>query len=208
MIVTRLKYGPVAMSLHWLIAALLILNFVLAWLFNGHFAFWDFKGLAGPDKLAATQWHKSLGMLILVLSLVRLGWRLANPPPPLSPHLLPWERFAAHTVHWSLYAFMIGMPLLGWAMVSASKKILIFPINMFGLFNWPAITPLTNMAPDKQKALHHLLSNFHADWLPILGYLLIALHVAGALKHHYMDKDNEFARMIPGLGEPGRRGIG
>jgi cytochrome b561 len=207
-ILTRLKYGPVAMSLHWLIAALLLTNYVLAWLFNGHFIFWDIPGLHGPAKLSATQWHKSLGISILLLSVVRLIWRLTHRPPPLSPHLAAWEKGLAHLVHWGLYVFMIGMPLLGWALVSASKRIVVFPINMFGLFNWPALSFLTNQPADQQKATHHLLEFLHSDVFGTLGLALIALHVAGALKHHYMDRDNELARILPGLGEPGRRGIG
>ncbi len=208
MLASRLKYNGVAMGLHWLIAALILTNYVLAWLFNGHVLLIDVPGLHGPDKLAATQWHKTLGISILLLSVLRLVWRLLNPPPKLSPHLAVWERLLAHLVHGLFYVFMIGMPLAGWAMVSASTRLKVFPINMFGLFNWPAIAPLANLPKAQMKHWYDLLETLHSDWFGWLGVVLIFLHVGAALKHQILDRDNELARMIPGLGTPGRRGIG
>jgi cytochrome b561 len=101
---------------------------------------------------------------------------------------------------------MIGMPLTGWAMVSASKRIKVFPIDMYGLFNWPAITPLTNLPPEQMKATHEALEFIHTGPMLWLGYALIVLHVLGALKHQLIDRDNELARMAPFLGKPGRKG--
>ena len=74
-----------------------------------------------PQSFAVTQLHKSIGITILLLSLIRLGWRLTNPPPPEPPTLAPWERMLSQVVHWGFYFVMIAMPLTGWLMVSASK---------------------------------------------------------------------------------------
>jgi cytochrome b561 len=204
----KLKYGPAAMAMHWIIAALILGNFVLGWLLAGRaFGVIHFEELHGPLKLDVTQWHKSIGITVLVLSVLRLVWRLVNPPPPFSAHLAPWERLLAHLVHWLFYFFMIFMPVAGWIMVSASPRIKVFPISFWGLFNWPAWPGLASLPPDQMKAVHHLWDQIHTDWMPWLGYALIALHVAGALKHQLFDKDNELARMVPGIGAPGRKGI-
>lgn len=204
----RLKYSPVAMAFHWAIAILIIANFAIAWIMNGHALFWSWGEMHGPAKTSLVQYHKSIGITILVLSVLRLAWRLMTPQPSFAAHLAPWEKALAHAVHWLFYVFMIGMPLAGWAMVSASPRIKVFPTSFWGLFNWPAFPGFGGEAPAQLKATHHLLNHIHADWMPWFGYALIALHVAGALKHQFFDKDNELARMVPGLGTPGRRGLG
>jgi cytochrome b561 len=204
----RLKYGPVAMAFHWVIAVLILSNFVLAWVMDGHVLFWDVPGLSGPTKLEVIQWHKSIGITVLVLSVLRLGWRLINPPPPFSAHLAAWERALAHAVHWLFYVFMIAMPLAGWAMVSASRRFNVFGLHVWGVIDWPRFPGFEGMDPDQLKAAGKLLDHIHTDWIAWMGLALIALHVAGALKHQVFDKDNELARMVPGLGLPGRKGIG
>ena len=108
------RYNTVAMSLHWLIAALLIANILIAWYFNT---------LSGLAKAGPLQLHKSIGISILLLSLLRLAWRFISPPPPLPASMAPWERAAALTVYALFYGVMIGMPLSGWAMSSASRLI-------------------------------------------------------------------------------------
>jgi cytochrome b561 len=207
MTMARLKYGPAAMGLHWLIAALILANFVVAWVMDGHVLFWDIPGLTGETKLDVIQWHKSIGITVLLLSVLRLVWRLVNPPPPFSAHLAPWERGLAHAVHWLFYVFMIAMPLAGWALVSASPRFKIFGLHVWGVIDWPRFPGFEGMDPARMKAAHHLLEQAHTDWIAWLGLGLIALHVAGALKHQFMDRDNELARMVPGLGSPGRKGI-
>jgi cytochrome b561 len=191
------RYGAVAILFHWTVAALILFNIWLGW---------RFEDLHGPAKLALIQTHKAIGITVLVLSVLRLGWRLIHRPPPFSAHLAPWERALAHAVHWTFYIFMIGMPLTGWAMVSASRRIKVFPIDMFGLFHWPAIGPLTNLPADQMKATHEALEFIHTGPLLWLGYGLIVLHVVGALKHQLIDRDNELARMVPFFGKPGRKG--
>lgn len=187
---TQARYSTVAIVLHWTIAVLLVAAVGLAWYAD------NAEGLA---KIAPLQLHKPLGITILLLTLVRLGWRLTHRPPVLNPHLKPWERMLATTVHWGFYVILLALPLSGWAMVSASKLITVYPIDMFGLFNWPALSFLTNLPADQMKSTQDLLAEAHHLIAKIIVYVLTPLHVLGALKHQFIDRDNELARMIPFL---------
>ncbi len=187
---TQARYSTVAIILHWLIAALLVWVVLLGW---------EASDLQGSAKVAPLQLHKPLGITILLLTLFRLGWRLTHRPPAISPHLKPWERRLASVAHWGFYVILLALPLTGWAMVSASKLITVFPIDMFGLFNWPALSFLTSLPADQMKATHEALENAHHLMAKLIVYGLVPLHVLGALKHQFIDKDNEMARMIPFL---------
>jgi cytochrome b561 len=184
------RYGVVAMSLHWIIAALILANIGIAWYFNT---------LHGDAKVTPVQWHKSIGITVLILSVLRLAWRLVNPPPPLPPRFRGWQRVLAETVHAGFYVIMLGMPLSGWIFSSASPLIRIFPITLYGVAPWPTITPLANLPPDQMKQVHHVFVAVH-EWLAKGAYALIVLHVAGALKHQFVDHDSLPGRMIPFLG--------
>jgi cytochrome b561 len=182
------RYNAVAMTLHWLIAALILTNIGLAWYFNT---------LHGSAKVPPVQIHKSIGMTVLALSLARLAWRFISPPPPLPAAMPAWERWAAHSVHALLYVIMIGMPLTGWAMSSASKLIAVYPITWFGLFQIPAIGPLTTLPPDQMKSAHVLYLNLH-ELGAKLAYVLIVGHVLAALRHQFVNRDRVLWRMLPG----------
>jgi cytochrome b561 len=182
-------YNAGAIGLHWAIALLLLTNIGLAWWFNT---------LHGEAKIEPVQLHKSIGISVLILSVIRLAWRVVVPPPPLSPTLLVWERSAAHAVHGLFYVLMLGMPLTGWAFTSASPLIRVFPIVLFHLVPWPAIAPLANLPHDQMKQAHNVFLASH-QLLAKLAYGLVALHLAGALKHQIFDHDNELARMLPFL---------
>lgn len=189
----RSRYSAVAMTFHWLIAALIISNVALAWISD-----------EVPRSTAAglMAWHKTLGITILILSLARLAWRLTHQAPPLGDHLKAWERWLAHIVHWGFYVLMIGLPLTGWALVSASPLIKVYPIDMFGLFHWPAIGPLANLPPAEMKAAHETWAEVHHMMAKVIIYGLIPLHILGALKHQILDKDNTLGSMIPFLKAP------
>lgn len=189
------RYNTAAIVLHWTIAILILTNIGLAWWFNT---------LHGPAAAAPVSLHKSIGITVLLLSLVRLGWRLAVPPPPL-PTMRAWERLLARSVHVLFYVIMLGMPLSGWAMVSASASIAAHPITLFQLAPWPAIGPLTSLPHDQMKQAHHLFATTHG-LLAKLAYVLIVVHVGAALKHQFINNDDVVARMAPILRRRSARG--
>jgi len=173
----RNRYSTVSLVLHWLIAALVVTQVVLIW---GH------EATDGPVSRELVSIHKSVGLSILVLTLGRLGWRIANPAIPLPAAMPRSQKLLARATHVLFYAFLLAMPLVGWAASSAAGREIIW----FGLFEWPAL-PIgggRETAGDLMD-LHELA----AKGL----YVLIALHVAGALKHHFVDRDNVLHRMIP-----------
>ncbi len=182
----RDRYSHVAIALHWTIAVLLLSNIGIAWYFNT---------LHGMARLSPIALHQSIGLTVLVLSVARLAWRLVNPPPKLPGYVTGWERVLSTIVHWGFYVVMIGLPLTGWAMRSASPLHHILPIKLF-FIPWPAIGPLASMAPDQAKSAEHLFEAAHG-LLGKLAYGLIVLHVAGALKHQFISRDDVVARMIP-----------
>ena len=186
------RYNGVAMALHWLIAALLVTNIAVAWYFNT---------LTGLPKIAPVQWHKSIGITVLLLSLARLAWRMISPPPPLPPTVIGWPRRVAGAVYVLFYVVMIGLPLSGWALSSASLIIRFKPILLYGLVEWPAIAPLSHLPPAPMKQAHEAFVAVHGI-LGKLAYVLIALHVGAALRHWLMLKDGVMGRMVPFLKAP------
>ena len=187
------RYSTVAIILHWLIAALLLVNLWLGWNMDHH----D-HGLA---KFNNFQMHKSFGILILVLSVIRLAWRLINPPPPEAPGMAHWEKTASSFVHWAFYIIMIGMPLSGWLAVSASPMELptiLFRVGGFGGIPWPHLPIAPDLALEQKKALERASDTIHL-YLSYSAYVLILLHIAGALKHQFFDPNPVLPRMLPFL---------
>jgi cytochrome b561 len=183
------RYNAGAITLHWIIAVMILTNIGLAWWFNT---------LHGMDKVEPIQLHKSIGISVLILSTLRLGWRLAVRPPPLPGHVQGWEKWLAQTVHVLFYVVMLGLPITGWVFSSASPTIKVYPIVLFHLVPWPTLTPLTNLPHDQMKAVHGIFLSAHG-LLAKLAYVLIVLHVTGALKHQFIGNDDVVARMIPFL---------
>ena len=184
----RSPYSRAAIILHWLIALLIIGNLIGGLLMD------YFLDSADPamKKLGfqIIQLHKSFGLTVLVLSLARLGMRLSAGFPPLPGHMTGLERVLARITHYGFYALMLLIPLSGWVMVSAST--LGFPTSYFGLFDWPHLPiPTSKETSGSASEVHE-----------ILGYMaigLISLHVAGALKHQFFDRDDVLSRMLPAL---------
>ena len=183
---TTTGYGAVAKLLHWLIAfgmiGIVVLGMVMHELdpFNGSWL--------GYTTFQLYQFHKSVGFTLMALVVVRLIWKMSNPTPELPSGMKSWEAFLAKSVHIALYVALIGMPITGWLMVSASPFQI--PSSYFGLFNVPHL-----LGPSEQ--LEAIFMTLH----DLLGKLLIAalvLHVAGALKHHFVEKDDVLKRMLPG----------
>ncbi len=167
------RYSSVAILLHWLLALTVAFQLALG------FAMPD-----GPSGFDEFQLHKSVGITILVLTLVRLAWRLTHRPPP------PVERgfggFLAKAVHTGFYIFLIAMPLTGWAVVSTSR--IEVPTILWGLFEWPHL-PLSRGVHEAAEEAHELIA-----WL---GVGLFLLHVAGVIRHQLLLKDGLLKRMAP-----------
>lgn len=138
--------------------------------------------------------HKSTGITVLGLALLRLLWRLAHRPPPMPAAYSRWERLAAHTVHALFYALMLALPVSGWLHDSAWKDAATHPMQLFGLVPWPRIGFIQSIEPVTKESLHDLFGTFHTAFGYIL-YGLLALHVAGALKHQLIDRNPELQRM-------------
>lgn len=189
MAIAQRRYSSVAILLHWTIALLIIGNIGVAWYFNT---------LPGPAKIEPVQLHKSIGITVLCLSVFRLAWRLAAPAPKLPDYVTGWERWLAQAVHVGFYVVMLGSPLTGWALTSASPLIHVFPIVLFHVVPWPAIGPLTSLPHDQMKQVHGAFTAAHG-LLAKLAYGLIVLHVGGALKHQFISRDDVLARMVPFL---------
>ena len=181
-------YTAVAIILHWAIAVSIMTLIIAGW--------WMSEAIHKPETKALAfkvyQLHKSLGLTVLVLSILRLAWRLANPPPPLPAGMTRFERTAAVLTHAAFYVLMLAIPLAGWAVVSASP--LGLPTIVFGLFEWPHIPMLADLA-DKKPA-EHLFKTAHEVMAYGLAALLV-LHVAAALKHHFVNRDEVLAHMLP-----------
>jgi cytochrome b561 len=173
------RYTPTAQVLHWLIALLIVAQFVLA-------------RMAAPlplgaHKLALLAEHKSFGMTVLMLALIRLAWRLKNLPPSLPAKMHRIERFLARFTHVSFYVLLIAMPLSGWLMSSAKS----YSVSWFGAFTWPNLIGPNETAFSFFKTLHHFLGN--------VLFAIAALHILAALKHHFWNKDDVLVRMLPDL---------
>ena len=146
------------------------------------------------SKFEIYQLHKSFGLSILFLSLLRLVWRLTHRPPALPEGMAGWEKTGARLSHIGFYALMIMVPLGGWAVVSASPFASSVPTYIFGVIPWPHL-PFFESVEDK-AALYEQVAAMHKYFaFAILG--LLALHVSAALKHHFVNKDSVLARMAP-----------
>lgn len=182
------RYGQVARVFHWIIAVLIVANLLVGFFHD-----------ALPREWIGTVMnaHKATGLTVLALSLARLAWRLGHPAPTPMPNHAAWEVALARTSHWVLYAFMVLMPLAGWLMVSAAEKQR--PMSFFGLF------PLPFLPTGSDKAL----AGFGHEAHEIIGWgfvALLLLHVAGALKHQWIDKDRTLGRMVGWMTAPRPRG--
>jgi cytochrome b561 len=174
------RYSKIAIGFHWLIALMIVGLIVFGILMTNP----DM-----PNRFALYQLHKSFGICVLILSVLRLLWRLGHKPPALPDGMKGWEVSAAKFTHIAFYVIMIGMPLLGWAMVSSTEYVI--PTKLFNIIPWPDMPGLP-----RDKAVSDIFKNLH-HWIGKATILLIALHIGAALKHHFILKDNVLARMIP-----------
>jgi len=178
------RYGVVAMTLHWLIAATIIANVVIV--------------LAAPEgrnptHLAMMSFHMALGLTVLVLSIARVAWRLMNPVPPPPAGLSPLMRIGGKALHHLFYLLIVAIPLAGWLMVSANH----FTPSYFGLFAWPAFPGFAGLDKAASHGWHETFETAHV-FLAWAMIVLVPLHVAAGFYHHLIRKDNTLLRMLPG----------
>lgn len=178
------RYGLVAMTLHWVIAAAIIANLALALIADD---------LPRAERMAMMWWHKSIGLAVLVLSVARVAWRWVNPVPPPPPGLKPIQRISGTALHHLFYMMIVLIPLAGWLMVSLFSP----GTSFFGLFDWPAFPGLYGMTREAAHPYHEVFETVHI-WLGWALIGLIPLHVAAGLYHHLILKDNVLLRMLPG----------
>jgi len=191
-VAARTRYTSVAIALHWTIGlgivAMLAMGLVMTHV-----------KLAPFTQLKLYQLHKSVGITILLAAALRLLWRFAHRPPALPDDMPRWEKGAAEGTHVLLYGLMIGMPLVGWALVSASP--LNIPTVLYGVIPWPHIPIFAQWHIKAQAA--PVLARIHAyGGYALIGFLL--LHAGAALRHHLVLRDDVLRRMIPGLPRFGR----
>jgi cytochrome b561 len=171
------RYSAVAQTFHWVVAGLIVTQFTLAWMAD------DLP--LGMHKLALLARHKSFGMTVLMLAVLRLLWRLFNRPPELPAGMSKTERVLAKATHGIFYILLFAMPLTGWMMSSAKN----YSVSWFGRFTWPNLLGPNDQAFDLLRTTHRSLS-----WL-LFGVAI--LHILAALKHHFWNKDDVLTRMLP-----------
>lgn len=166
-----ISYGTFAKFLHWTMATLILLNYIL--------------GLT-LEKSNLYNFHKQTGLTILVLLIIRVIWRLTSPYPGAVESLSTMERYAAKLGHLALYLFMLAIPLSGILMVNSYG----YPLKFWGVFTLPAIIGAqSDSASELISKVHEILAN--------VMIAFVALHILAALKHHIIDKNEVLLRMIP-----------
>lgn len=177
-----LRHGRVAMALHWVLALMITTSFSVG-LYMTDLPF-------SMMRLRLYNWHKWAGVTILLLSALRLFWRLAHRPPPLGARIeaaMPrWQRVAHRVTLGAMYLLFIAVPLMGWAATSARG----FPIVWFGVW------PLPDFVPVDRGLAEHVFEPLHRAGAFLLAGLVL-LHLAAVLKHHFIDHDGLLARMWP-----------
>ena len=179
------KYTKGAVVLHWLVAIGIVLNLWIGLRFD----------YTPEDKIrAAINFHKSVGITVLGLALLRVLWRASHVPPAIPTTYQVWERKLSHFVHWLLYGMILAVPLSGWLYDSAWKDAPSHPMSLFGVIPWFRLPIVGGLSDAQKDHWHDLLGGLHTA----MAYFLlaaVALHILGALKHQFLDKHRELQRM-------------
>jgi cytochrome b561 len=179
------RYTLPAITLHWLIALLILVNIGL--------------GLGAnyvPDSFVRPMidLHKSIGITVLGLFFVRLLWRLTHRPPPFPPDYHRWEARAAHAAHIALYVLILALPVTGWIHDSAWSAAASHPMSLYWVIPWFRLGFITSLAPATKESVHSLFGAIHV-YVGYALYAVLALHILGALKHQLLDRQPELQRM-------------
>ena len=172
-----IRYSTGAIVLHWAIAIAVIVQWRIAE---------AAEHLPDIERGEVMAHHMALGMVILLFTLLRLAWRLTHKPPPFASSLKAWEKAAARTVHIIFHVLLVGLPLGGWLATSFYGA----GVDIWGLFTIPGLPVPAN------EQLGHEIFDVHAFGGTVMVYL-VALHILGALKHHFIDRDGNIWRMLP-----------
>jgi cytochrome b561 len=187
-----LKYTRVAVFLHWSIALLILANIALGL----SASLLPTSVLSETNARFVIDTHKSIGITVLGLAIVRVLWRLTHRPPPLPAVFSGWEKAGAHAAHIALYVLIFALPLSGWMHDSAWSAAATHPMHLFGLVPWPRVGFVVHLNPTLKEQLHTQLGTLHT----LCGYALyvvLALHIGGALKHQWFDRHPVLPRMLP-----------
>lgn len=185
----KTRYDAIAISLHWLTALAILALLVMGWTMTS-------LKPGSPLQFSLYQWHKSVGMTVLALTVLRLVWRLGHAAPALPDEMPALEKLGAHLGHLGLYGLLFGLPLSGWAVVSTSPFNI--PTVLYGVLPLPHLSFLADLA-DK-AAVNKQLQGVHEFGVWVL-VLLLAVHVGAALRHHFLIKDTVLVRMLPRFGK-------
>jgi cytochrome b561 len=179
------RYTRVAALLHWIIAALIAVNVTLGLTADSF-----------PDDWVrpSIDLHKSIGLTVLGLVLLRVLWRLSHPAPPLPVSYPRWERASAHAAHIVLYGLILVLPISGWFHDSAFKDAVAHPLRIFWVIPWFRIGAIEHLDPVLKESVHSQFYALHT-WAAYVLYVLVALHILGALKHQFIDREPELQRM-------------
>ena len=171
------KFSFTTRLLHWSIAALLLIQIPLAWYMT------DLP--LGPDKFEKYALHKSFGMTLFTLAVVRLIWATVSKRPPLPPETKLYEKILAKATQGLLYLIVIVMPISGWVMSSAANV----PVTIFGVIALPSLVEPNKQLMESMEGVHEAQS--------IALLILVSVHVLAGLKHQFMDRDNVLHSMLP-----------
>lgn len=175
------------MLLHWLVALLVIANLTFVWTIAWY---------PDPWVRPAIDLHKSIGLTVLGLVLMRILWRLSHRPPPLPDAYPKRERRLATAVHAILYVLILAMPLSGWIHDSAFAAAAAHPLRLYWLIPFPRIAPIMSLPAAAKVAVHARWFAIHV-YLAYVLYALLGLHLIGVLKHELLDRDHVLGRMLP-----------
>ena len=178
-------YGRGAQAFHWisvtLLAVLVPLGLYCNWIGDGP-----------VRSMLLDSWHKPLGLVVILLTLLRLGWKASQPGVSEAEGLKRWESGLSRATHWALYAILIAMPLSGVIMSQGGGR----PISFFGLFHLPQVLPVDPALGPREQYWYKVGKSLHEFWIEWTLYLLVTLHLAGALKHRFVDGDRAYFRRM------------
>ena len=181
------KYSSVAIYLHWAIAILILINLTLGWIA---------ELLPEANIRFAIDTHKSIGISVLGLVILRVLWRFSHQPPALPSSFKKWELTLAKLGHIGLYAMMLAIPVSGWMHDSAWKDAATHPMQLFYMVPWPRIGLIQNLEPTFKESLHDIFGTLH-QWLGFILIALFLLHIAAVIKHSWFDNKPIIGRMLP-----------